>query len=139
MFERLGAEDFCYLTTTGRASGNPPEIEIWFALADTTVYMLHGSGMSSDSVRNLLADVHGQKAAAWLLKPAKVHKSLRTFGRVHFQRPLGASEPRWFKLAILALKRRPQFWRVSSEVTVNGMRYRIMWVPWKRLPAVGTA
>ena len=31
-------------------------IEIWFALADATLYMLHGNGMSSDSVRNLLAE-----------------------------------------------------------------------------------
>ena len=25
-------EDYCYLTTTGRISGRPREIEIWFAL-----------------------------------------------------------------------------------------------------------
>ena len=26
------ADDFCYLTTTGRRTGNPHEIEIWFAV-----------------------------------------------------------------------------------------------------------
>lgn len=50
------AEQFCYLTTTGRKTGSPHEIEIWFALAGAAVYMLHGSGLSSDSVRNLLAE-----------------------------------------------------------------------------------
>ena len=52
----VAAEQFCYLTTTGRKTGSAHEIEIWFALADATLYLLHGSGMSSDSVRNLLAE-----------------------------------------------------------------------------------
>jgi deazaflavin-dependent nitroreductase family protein len=55
-FAELAGEQFCYLTTTGRKTGSPHEIEIWFALTDATVYMLHGSGLSSDSVRNLLAE-----------------------------------------------------------------------------------
>ena len=42
VFERLGSEDFCYLTTTGRTSGKPHEIEIWFALRDGTLYLLSG-------------------------------------------------------------------------------------------------
>jgi deazaflavin-dependent oxidoreductase (nitroreductase family) len=52
----LTAAQFCYLTTTGRKTGSPHEIEIWFALADATLYMLHGSGKGSDSVRNLLTE-----------------------------------------------------------------------------------
>jgi len=35
----LGAESYCYLTTTGRVTGEPREIEIWFALEGDTVYM----------------------------------------------------------------------------------------------------
>jgi deazaflavin-dependent oxidoreductase (nitroreductase family) len=54
--DALAGEQFCYLTTTGRTTGSSHEIEIWFALTDPTVYMLHGDGMSSDSVRNLLAE-----------------------------------------------------------------------------------
>lgn len=46
-------EDFCYLTTTGRVSGRPHEIEIWFALNERTLYMLAGGGMQSDWVKNL--------------------------------------------------------------------------------------
>lgn len=47
--------EFCYLTTTGRRSGHPHTIEIWFALDETTVYVLSGGGDSSDWVKNLRA------------------------------------------------------------------------------------
>lgn len=46
-------ERFCYLTTTGRTSGNPHEIEIWFALDGATLYMLAGNRRDSDWVRNI--------------------------------------------------------------------------------------
>ena len=49
-------DDFCYLTTRGRVSGRPHEIEIWFALDGRTLYLLSGGGDSSDWVRNLRAD-----------------------------------------------------------------------------------
>ena len=48
----LKREDYCYLTTTGRVSGRPHEIEIWFAAQGTTLYLLSGSH-KSDWVRNL--------------------------------------------------------------------------------------
>ena len=51
----LAEEDFCYLTTTGRVTGRPHEIEIWFALVPETqtLYMLSGGGDRSDWVKNL--------------------------------------------------------------------------------------
>ena len=49
----LADEDFCYLTTVGRVSGRPHEIEIWFALDGDTLYMLSGGRDRSDWVRNL--------------------------------------------------------------------------------------
>jgi len=49
----LGSESFCYLTTTGRVSGEPRTIEIWFALREATVYMLSGGRDRSDWVKNL--------------------------------------------------------------------------------------
>ena len=52
----LGAEDYCYLTTTGRVSGEPREIEIWFALEGDSLYMLSGGRDRSDWVRNLMKD-----------------------------------------------------------------------------------
>jgi len=47
------ALDYCYLTTTGRTSGNPHTIEIWFARVGSTVYLLAGGGDASDWVRNI--------------------------------------------------------------------------------------
>ena len=52
------AEDYCYLTTTGRVSGEPREIEIWFGLEGTSLYMLSGGRDRSDWVRNLMKDAH---------------------------------------------------------------------------------
>ncbi|MBX3286791.1 MAG: nitroreductase family deazaflavin-dependent oxidoreductase [Actinobacteria bacterium] len=49
-------DDYCYLTTTGRVSGRPHEIEIWFALEGSHLFLLGGGRDSSDWVRNLLAD-----------------------------------------------------------------------------------
>jgi deazaflavin-dependent oxidoreductase (nitroreductase family) len=49
-------EDFCYVTTRGRVTGQPHEIEIWFALDGATLYLLSGGGDRSDWVRNLRAD-----------------------------------------------------------------------------------
>ncbi|HSL31496.1 MAG TPA: nitroreductase family deazaflavin-dependent oxidoreductase [Anaerolineales bacterium] len=46
-------EEYCYLTTTGRVTGRPHEIEIWFALQGSTLYLLSGS-KTSDWVKNLL-------------------------------------------------------------------------------------
>jgi deazaflavin-dependent oxidoreductase (nitroreductase family) len=50
----IGAEDYCYLTTTGRVSGEPREIEIWFGLAGTTLYMLSQGRERANWVRNLI-------------------------------------------------------------------------------------
>jgi len=49
----LSELDFCYVTTTGRSSGRPHTIEIWFALHDGRVYMLSGGGDASDWVKNI--------------------------------------------------------------------------------------
>ncbi|MGH2926169.1 MAG: nitroreductase/quinone reductase family protein [Solirubrobacterales bacterium] len=47
-------ERYCYLTTTGRVSGEPREIEIWFGLEGQTLYMLSEGRERSNWVRNLL-------------------------------------------------------------------------------------
>lgn len=46
--------DYAYLTTTGRHTGAPHRIEIWFARQGNTIYMLAGDGDRSDWVRNLM-------------------------------------------------------------------------------------
>jgi deazaflavin-dependent oxidoreductase (nitroreductase family) len=52
----LASESYCYLTTTGRVSGKPREIEIWFGLDGDTLYMLSGGRERSDWVKNLTRD-----------------------------------------------------------------------------------
>src|SRR4051812_11303880 len=51
----LAGEDYCYLTTTGRVTGRPHEIEIWFAQIGGILYLLSGGGERADWVRNLRA------------------------------------------------------------------------------------
>jgi len=52
----LSREDYCYLTTKGRVSGRPHEIEIWFGVHGNALYLLSGSGEGSDWVKNLLKE-----------------------------------------------------------------------------------
>lgn len=52
----LSNEPFCYLTTAGRVTGRPHEIEIWFGLHGDTLFLLSGGGSNgkrSDWVLNL--------------------------------------------------------------------------------------
>ena len=51
-------ESYCYLTTTGRVTGDPHTIEIWFDMTDdgAELYLLSGGGARSDWVKNLRAD-----------------------------------------------------------------------------------
>ena len=49
----LANEDYCYLTTTGRVTGKPHEIEIWFGMIGDTIYLLSGGGEKSDWVKNM--------------------------------------------------------------------------------------
>ena len=49
----VGALPFCHLTTTGRHSGLPHRIEIWFARQADVVYLLSGDRDRADWVRNL--------------------------------------------------------------------------------------
>lgn len=51
-------QDFCYLTTTGRVTGRPHTIEIWFAIHQQTLYILSGGGDRSDWVKNALRQPH---------------------------------------------------------------------------------
>ena len=48
-------EEFCYLTTTGRVTGKPHDIEIWFGAQKRSIYLMAGDH-KSDWVKNLLKD-----------------------------------------------------------------------------------
>jgi deazaflavin-dependent oxidoreductase (nitroreductase family) len=85
LLARLKAEEYCYLTTTGRVTGNPHEIEIWFGLNDTTLYLMSGGREKSDWVKNLLKNPavtvriakHTFKATARIVKDAKEETTAR--------------------------------------------------------------
>jgi len=51
-------EECCDITTIGRRSGNPHEIEIWFGVIDDTMYLISGNGPNADWYRDALADPH---------------------------------------------------------------------------------
>ena len=53
---QLANEDYCYLTSTGRVTGHPHEIEIWFGASGDTIYLLSGGGDKSDWVKNMRAN-----------------------------------------------------------------------------------
>jgi len=50
---RIAAQDYCYVTTTGRVTGRKHTIEIWFGIHGDTLYMLAGERERADWVRNL--------------------------------------------------------------------------------------
>src|SRR5215203_1251071 len=52
----LAGQDYCYLRTTGRVTGRPHEIEIWFGVYDSRLYLISGGGERSDWVKNLRRD-----------------------------------------------------------------------------------
>lgn len=52
----VASEAFCYLTTRGRRTGDPHQIEIWFAANGSTIYLLSGGGERSDWVKNVVAE-----------------------------------------------------------------------------------
>jgi deazaflavin-dependent oxidoreductase (nitroreductase family) len=54
--QALASEEYCYLTTRGRRTGNSRTIEIWFGLVGDTLYMLSGGRDRSNWVRNLQRD-----------------------------------------------------------------------------------
>ena len=50
---KRAAEDYCYVTTTGRVTSREHTIEIWFAAQGSTIFILAGGGHSSDWVKNV--------------------------------------------------------------------------------------
>ncbi len=86
MKSELASEEYCYLTTTGRVSGNPHEIEIWFGMKGDSLYLLSGGGHKSDWVKNLTKDPnvtvrigqHRFTATGRLVQSADEESSART-------------------------------------------------------------
>lgn len=56
LLDRLSKEEYCFLSTKGRVSGRPHEIEIWFGANGDRIYLLSGGGADSDWVKNLMSE-----------------------------------------------------------------------------------
>ena len=54
--DALRAATECRLITTGRATGQPREVHVWFAAAGDRLFVLSEKGERADWVRNLAAD-----------------------------------------------------------------------------------
>jgi deazaflavin-dependent oxidoreductase (nitroreductase family) len=65
--------DVCYLTTSGRITGRPHRIEIWFARHQGTVYLLSGGRERSDWVRNIMVTPQVVLEIADRKRPSRAH------------------------------------------------------------------
>jgi deazaflavin-dependent oxidoreductase (nitroreductase family) len=50
--EKVKSEKFIYLTTTGRKTGKPHTVELWFSSAGDRVYLSH-EGKATDWMKNI--------------------------------------------------------------------------------------
>jgi hypothetical protein len=46
----------CDIVTTGRVSGVPHDVEIWFGVMDGAMYLISGNGPGADWYRNMLVN-----------------------------------------------------------------------------------
>ncbi len=91
--ERYRDEPYCYLTTIGRSSGLPREIEIWFAARDNTIYLLSGGGHNAHWVLNLMKEPRVQvrigeetfAGRARVLEPGEEERSVRPLLAAKYQ------------------------------------------------------
>ena len=88
-------DDCCDVTTTGRRSGRPHRIEIWFAVGGEAVYLISGNGPTADWFRNLVADPNvvvdlGGETRRGVARVVTDPEERRRMGEV-----LGAKYPSW--------------------------------------------
>jgi deazaflavin-dependent oxidoreductase (nitroreductase family) len=91
--ERYRDEPYCYLTTIGRSSGLPREIEIWFAARGDTIYLLSGGGHNAHWVLNLMKEPRvrvriGEESftgTARVLEPGEEERSVRPLLAAKYQ------------------------------------------------------
>jgi deazaflavin-dependent oxidoreductase (nitroreductase family) len=117
MFDLASADDdFCYLVTTGRVTGRPHEIEIWFAADGDTFYLLAGAGDRSDWVRNLRASPRvtvrvrdtTYAATARVVNPPDEQRRARTLVFDKYQPRSSGSLDAWREYALpVALELKP--------------------------------
>ena len=109
LLPQLAKEEYCYLTTRGRKTGNPHEIEIWFCVHENSLYLLSGGMDKSDWVKNFLKDpnvtvrIAGQTfpAVAKLLDDKLTEPLVRMAMAVKYNEWEGRSPSEWAKSALV--------------------------------------
>ena len=102
-------EEYCYLTTKGRKTGNPHEIEIWFVLHENVIYLMSGGMDRSDWVKNLLKDPNvtmriGEQtfpAIASLLEDKVLEPMIRMAMAIKYNEWEGRSPSEWAQTALV--------------------------------------
>jgi deazaflavin-dependent oxidoreductase (nitroreductase family) len=90
-----GETEFLYLTTTGRRSGQPRQIEIWFTERAGRYYVVAEHLWDTHWVQNLLADPHVRlrvadedlEAHARVIEPATepdLHQAVRELSEIKY-------------------------------------------------------
>ena len=102
-------EEYCYLTTRGRRTGIPHEIEIWFVVYENSLCLMSGGMDKSDWVKNLLREpnvtlrIAGQTfpATASLLEDKKVEPLIRMAMAIKYNEWEGRSPSEWALTALV--------------------------------------
>ncbi len=102
-YEDLEQHQYCYLTTTGRATKQPHRIEIWFVTIDGTIFILSGGKTCSDWVKNLTRDpnvtveIGSQRwhAVATIVDPSERHPARGRLADRYQQRRSGEPLSAW--------------------------------------------
>ncbi len=102
-------EQYCYLTTRGRVTGKPHEIEIWFCVHEDALYLLSGGMDGSDWVKNLLKDpnvtvrIAGQtfSAVASLLNDKQIESFVRMKMAIKYNEWEGRGPSQWARTALV--------------------------------------
>ena len=102
-------EEYCYLTTRGRVTGKPHEIEIWFIVHEDAVYLMSGGMDKSDWVKNLLKEplvtlhIAGQTFAALAspLKGTPTEDMVRMKMALKYKEWEGQGPSKWARTALV--------------------------------------
>ncbi|MBV9452863.1 MAG: nitroreductase family deazaflavin-dependent oxidoreductase [Rubrobacter sp.] len=102
-------EEYCYLTTAGRRTGCPHEVELWFALYDGRVYIVSGGGDRADWVKNLRVDPSvtirvgsaSREATAKVLGNREYHPARQNLAAKYSGWREGEALPGWAKRGML--------------------------------------
>ena len=105
----MAAENYLYLTTTGRLSGKPRTVELWFVAYEGKLYMVSGDPAKTKWVRNLQKDPRVRVRVG----KSEWEGTARVLDR--------AEQPLWDTVNRMACEKynEPEPWGTPIEITVR--------------------